>query len=395
MGAELLLPPGTRLIHVGPQKTGSTTIQSLMFAARDRLREYGVVYAGEDARPRRAGWAIGLPGGPRERPPLTAWQQLVDQVAAAGDDRVLISDENYARAKSSQIRRIVTELGAGRHHVLLFARRLDTFLPSQWQERVKYGMTASFEEWLERVLGDNPKDWEHWHVWQGHNTAALVERWARVAGSENVTLVIADEQDRTQLTTVFCQLLGLPAEVLGTVKFAGLANPSLSWAEAEVMRQLMALYSAAGHSKHECTLMGKELLAGLRAAPAVAGSPRRAVLPAWAYQRAADLSHQRIEQLQTLPVRIVGSPEQLRIPPLEQRRDPIEAVDASQLVVSTQMAAQAAAGAIRGAQAAAHFVATVRNPALKPVQEASGRELLAELMRRLRARKRPNPALKP
>ncbi|NUR67161.1 MAG: hypothetical protein HOQ47_15480, partial [Streptomyces sp.] len=38
------LPAGTRLLHIGPHKTGTTSIQGAMFAAKDRLGEHGVLW---------------------------------------------------------------------------------------------------------------------------------------------------------------------------------------------------------------------------------------------------------------------------------------------------------------------------------------------------------------
>ena len=60
------LPDGTHLLHIGPQKTGSTAIQGALHEARDAIREHGVVYPGPDAKPRDAA-EVGL-GFSRIRP---------------------------------------------------------------------------------------------------------------------------------------------------------------------------------------------------------------------------------------------------------------------------------------------------------------------------------------
>ncbi|MCW2852073.1 MAG: hypothetical protein JWM84_1737, partial [Nocardioides sp.] len=59
-----------------------------------------------------------------------------------------MSDENFARAESPVMERIVTELGGPEGHVVAVARRLDRLLPSVWQERVKSGHAGDFETWL-------------------------------------------------------------------------------------------------------------------------------------------------------------------------------------------------------------------------------------------------------
>src|SRR5688572_11528593 len=138
-GDELLLPEGTRLIHIGPHKTGSTAVQTTLHTARPMLAAHGVHYAGKGVRSRKAGWSIGLAGRPAgsEQPPERHWKRFSREVRNAGAVRVCISNEDFGRADDAQRRRIIEDLGGDRAHVVAVARRLDSYLPSQWQERVK------------------------------------------------------------------------------------------------------------------------------------------------------------------------------------------------------------------------------------------------------------------
>ena len=55
------VPPGSLLLHIGPQKTGSTAIQHSMHEARARLAAHGVRYLGDRPVEKEAGWvALGL-----------------------------------------------------------------------------------------------------------------------------------------------------------------------------------------------------------------------------------------------------------------------------------------------------------------------------------------------
>ena len=49
--AAVLLEPGTRLVHIGPHKTGTTAIQGALHLARERLAAEGVVYPGRGRQP--------------------------------------------------------------------------------------------------------------------------------------------------------------------------------------------------------------------------------------------------------------------------------------------------------------------------------------------------------
>lgn len=46
--SDLLLPPGTRLLHIGPHKTGTTALQVALSKARANLESQGVRYLGEE-----------------------------------------------------------------------------------------------------------------------------------------------------------------------------------------------------------------------------------------------------------------------------------------------------------------------------------------------------------
>ena len=52
------IPEGSVLLHIGPQKTGSTAIQESLHNAREQLAELGVYYPGPYRRPIEAGWAV-------------------------------------------------------------------------------------------------------------------------------------------------------------------------------------------------------------------------------------------------------------------------------------------------------------------------------------------------
>lgn len=308
------LPTGTRLIHIGPQKTGSTAIQAAMHERREELAELGVVYPGPRMRPLRAGAEIGfpMPRGKLTGPP-GAWQRLVDLVAAAGDKRVCISHEAFGRATPEQVERIVAGLGGDRPHLLAVVRSYDSYLPSQWQQRVKAGVRASYEEWLRIVLGDDDREREWRQVWVPHDTVRLVRRWAERVDPVDITLLVGDESDRSLLPDVFEKLLDLPDGIL-TVEHA-IANRSLSYPETELLRGLYAGFAAAGRTDREhFRLIHRGVIAALVASPYPDGEPRVPALPGWAYDRVAELSEQRLAGLADLGVRILGDPEKLRTP---------------------------------------------------------------------------------
>jgi hypothetical protein len=316
--SSLLLPPAARLIHIGPQKTGTTAIQVAMFEARAAIAEHGAYYPKHAYRRRKASWELGMPHGKPISSDLTRWNRLAREVRNAGAARVCVSNEDFARALPHQIERIVTDLGGDDAHVVAVARRLDRYLPSQWQEQIKSGVTKSFGNWLRIILSeeDNGKH-ARWNVWMGHDVEALVLRWLEFVPPDRFTLIIADEDDRSQQPRTFESMLGLP---VGSLK----ANPQrsnrgLSWAEAELVRSLRKSLRGTEWPRQEFQRL---IVNRLKSLEAPGFGPRAAWIPDWAYERIRELSDARIAAIKGLPVRVVGDPESLRVGSRPADQDP-------------------------------------------------------------------------
>lgn len=335
---ELLLPGGTHLIHIGPQKTGSTAIQAAFHAMRDEVLEHGVVYPGPTMRPAEAASAgLGFPkprGAPAAR--REAWEDLLRQVNEAGGRRVCISHEAFGRASDLQAQRIVSQLGGDRPHILAVARRYDRLLPSQWQQRVKAGERLSYDDWLEVVLDDGQSARPEWrNLWVPHDTARLVERWAGLVGPENFTLVVSDDSDRDLLPRTFEALLGLPEGKLQVV--LDKTNRSLSFNEVELLRRVNVLFHEQGWGDRDYYyLVYRGLIRRLVRSPIPEGDTAIPSLPAWAAARVAELSRQRVETLSESGIRVLGELDGLEAEPAT---GPSETRELSEISIETALRA--------------------------------------------------------
>lgn len=333
------LPEGTHLIHIGPQKTGSTAIQWALHLARGELRRYGVVYPGPHPRPRAAAAAgLGFDRmSERDHDSVEAWEDLLRQVHDPSASRVCVSLEAFGRATDEQIERIVGELGGASPHVVAVARRYDALMPSQWQQRVKTQLRMSYEDWLQLVLGDPAPDDQHWaNLWVPHDTVSLVERWSRRVGADNVTLIVADERDRSLLSRTFEQLLGLPD---GTLKDrGGRANTSLTYEQAELLRRLNVVFHDRGwEGRPYVELVRRGVVPALLAEPPAPGDTRTPPMPPWAWTRLVELSDRRIAGLTKMPVRLVGDLDHLRLPATQET--PTDAGEVGSIRMETAVAA--------------------------------------------------------
>src|SRR5437764_14432841 len=208
--AAVLLDPGTRLLHAGPHKTGTTAIQGALHLARERLAAEGVVYPSQGRQPL---WPIlavtgqpALLGGPR--PEISYWDSLVRDVRAAGDQPVVLSSEFFAEADDAAARRVIADLGGARVHVVVTLRSLTRILPSQWQQYLQNGFHFQYLKWLDGILSDPPRTPTP-GFWRRHRHDELVKRWAAENGPDNLTVIVIDESDRLTLLRVFEAILGL------------------------------------------------------------------------------------------------------------------------------------------------------------------------------------------
>jgi hypothetical protein len=313
--------PGARLLHIGPHKTGTSAIQGALYLARKRLAAEGVVYPGQG---RTVLWPIlAVTGQPplhgEPQPKISYWENLVAQIAAAGDQRVVLSSEFFAQSDDATARRVVTDLGGDRVHVVVTLRSLTRILPSQWQQYIQNGFHFPYLEWLEGVLSDPPSTPTP-GFWLRHRHDELVARWAAVTGPENLTVIVVDEADRLMLLRVFESMLVLPEGFLMPEQNA--ANRSLTAAEAELVRRLSEEFSHREWPRRNYSPFMRygvieQLKTGRRPGPA---EPPIAT-PAWALDRAAAISAEMAASIEALGVNIAGDISSLGKRPVDNAGD--------------------------------------------------------------------------
>lgn len=304
--APLLLPEGTRLVHIGPHKTGTSSVQAAFHEARAATDARGVHYAGRRRHSAVAVQAVaGRPGFFTDGEPasMSQWRGLVSDVRRAKRKRVVISSEFFADAPPDTVARIVNDLGGERVHIVVTLRPLARIVPSQWQQYVQSGMRTSYEQWLDAMFNKPPGSLTP-SFWRRHRHDELIARWADVVGPDRVTVIIVDDRDHAMVLRVFERLTGLPEGIL--VAPDDRTNRSLTLPEIEAVRAFNVQFKAEGFSK---PLMSKVMTFGaanyLKSREPAPGEAR-VETPQWAFDRIGEIAREMVESISALNVRVVG-----------------------------------------------------------------------------------------
>lgn len=304
------LPEGTRLLHIGPPKTGTSSLQAAFHGHRSETLAQGTRYAGSSRHSGSAVLAVsGRPSFTRDRgsPAMSKWHNLVGEVRRATEPRVLISSEFFADAEPPAVRRAVEDLGRERLHVVVTLRRLDRIIPSQWQQYVQSNLRLGFDEWLNPTLREPPGPTPTF--WRRHRHDQLVARWAAEVGPERLTVVVIDERDHDHILRVFEGLLALRSGTLTADEET--VNRSMTWPEIEAVRAFNIAFREAGLGN---AMFHKVMHFGAAASMKDRVPPRdepRIRLPHWARELSAEISREMVEGIRASGVAVVGDLEAL------------------------------------------------------------------------------------
>jgi hypothetical protein len=313
------LPVGTPLLHIGIPKTGTTTIQRSAAYHRQQLLEHGVCYPGTSLNHREAvsalmsrslGWK-----NSEQTPAMAVWNRIEREVKTTTADRSLVSHEFACESTDEQAHRFLEALGP-KTHVVITLRGFADLLGSSWQQYVKAGYQKSYAAWLKAILGDRSKLHTTPTFYQRNDQAAIVQRWVRAAGVDNVTVVIADKRHPDQLTNAFEDLLDLPRGLLAALPAGGYAaNRSLSAAEAELVLRVNKAFRDQDYTWDRYSdLMRHGLIARMQENRRPGPDEPMLTLPTWAAKRALAQAERYADAVAATGCRVIGDLSALTAP---------------------------------------------------------------------------------
>ncbi|CAN5323395.1 hypothetical protein BH09ACT12_BH09ACT12_18380 [soil metagenome] len=251
------------ILHVGTMKSGTSYLQALIFAEKERLAADGVLVPGVDwaEQSRAIQQAIGVSD---KRTHI--WEPMVADIAAHRGPS-LMSMEYLGPVKAKKAARIAAALGDD-VEVVFTVRDLNRTLVSMWQETVQNGRAWTWEEYHAEIAAAAPGRTEGIQdrtsaggtFWRQQHVLRMVQDWGSVVGPDRVTVVTVPTPgaDRSELARRFGEATGVdfgPDPVVRT------ANESLGLASILVLRRLNELLDDGGLSYPAAFRLRKRVLA--------------------------------------------------------------------------------------------------------------------------------------
>ncbi|OLT48935.1 hypothetical protein BJF85_10710 [Saccharomonospora sp. CUA-673] len=165
-------------LHIGLPKTGTTSLQELLWHNREVLTADGVAFPGHDLGAHHRAVADVHPGrygGWKEKRTPGSWAWLVEQ-AKAHQGTTLISSELLAPASPQEARQVVDAFPFAEVHIVCTVRDLARQIPSVWQENVKTRQSTSYPALLASLRAPELDDTARL-FWDYQEVPRVLETW--------------------------------------------------------------------------------------------------------------------------------------------------------------------------------------------------------------------------
>ena len=307
--------PKKVFLHVGFHKTGTTAIQESLFANSKTLKDLGTTYArtGKKAA-HRAAWALsdktwGWKDRGGVKTPISEWQKLLRKIKLR-KSQVIVSSEFFSELSDEHLSKLALDLKGMDVQIIFTIRPFSKMLSSSYQQYLKYGLKASYEEWLRDIFAVPNKSKLSPSFWKRHNHAKVIARWQRTFGSQNIHLIVVDENEPDHLYRSFEEVLKLPQQTLNAVNSVG-SNRSLSHAEISLLLAINRAFPASRSWPDYELFIRNGAFRYITDEIKLSELDERLLTPQWALDISKEFSKKNVEKIESLNVNIYGNLQKL------------------------------------------------------------------------------------
>ena len=222
-------------LHIGLPKSGTTFLQTTMWANRSLLRRRGLLYPGNERLDHYQAFQQVRQARPREGGAETgAWDRL-SAALRAWDGDGLVSHEFFCLASPEQASRVVADLAPAEVHVVVTARAYWLQFPAIWQEALKMNYDGGFDQFMaEAFAGERRGAWG----WSSQDLPTILGTWSQIVPPDRVHVITVPPpgSPRDLLWKRWVATLGLDDS--GFDLGVAYPNESLGAAQAALLRRV-------------------------------------------------------------------------------------------------------------------------------------------------------------
>lgn len=297
------------IVHAGFHKTGTTALQSSLYAVRDDLSKIGFDYPAVGGKAHHKaiyslmerGWGWEDRGGNPHDP--KKWPELLKKVRKARDTAI-ISSEFLCELSAQQVAKFKDDLAIDETKIYFTLRPLLKIVPSAYQQHLKIGIRSDYVKWLHSILDEPGVSSITPSFWVRHQHAKVLSRWASIYGKERVKLVVVDESNPDFMYEAFNREWGV-SQLLVPQQDKD-SNRSLTLDEVALLRRINRIYpkKRSWHDYETFIRQGafKFLTNKVQPGPEAA----RLLTPEWAVEKIREISAESVSDIKKLGIEIIG-----------------------------------------------------------------------------------------
>jgi hypothetical protein len=224
-------------------------------------------------------------------------------------DKVVLSSEFLSELPLEKIQLLKKQVKGRQVKVLFTLRPLVKLLGSSYQQYLKYGLKEDYVTWLHSVLDVPGKSKLNPSFWKRNMHGEVVARWAEVFGTENVTVVIVDEQRPEFLFDSINEYLELPAGFIKPEPTG--SNRSLSLEEMTLLLEINKRFPEKRSWPEYLTFIRNGYVRELTDKVPLKPGKEKLPTPAWAIEAGNKIAVQSKLKISELGVKVYGNLESL------------------------------------------------------------------------------------
>ena len=192
-------------IHIGPHKTGTTTIQNSLIINRDSLFRNGYLVPRAGSLMDQTGHhnlAWELLGSRKFKRSFGTWKSLLREINKNDPQKIILSAEAFSRLENDGILRLRKILSDFKVFIVFYARRQDKKIQSHWSEGIKSPTTLKKNDTFLNWIRENNYQYRNSDYYE------LYQRWKNVFGNNILIRVLEKGQLQGTLFQDFMLTIG-------------------------------------------------------------------------------------------------------------------------------------------------------------------------------------------